>query len=67
MSKAETIRSAKLGKKELRLVRMNGRYFGLADGVRRELAEMRPRDRIDVQRFIWVVGDYQQGREAVYE
>lgn len=34
MSKAETIRSTKLGKKELRLVRMNGRYFGLADGVR---------------------------------
>jgi len=34
MSKAETIRSAKLGKKELRLVRMNGRYFGLADGVK---------------------------------
>lgn len=34
MSKAETIRSAKLGKKELRLVRMNGRFFGLADGVR---------------------------------
>ncbi|RVH43155.1 hypothetical protein [Sinorhizobium meliloti] len=34
MSKAETIRSAKLGKKELRLVRMNDRYFGLADGIR---------------------------------
>lgn len=34
MSKAETIRSGKLGKKELRLVRMNGRFFGLADGVR---------------------------------
>lgn len=34
MSKAETIRTAKLGKKELRLVRMNGRFFGLADGVR---------------------------------
>jgi hypothetical protein len=34
MSKAETIRSAKLGKKELRLVRINGRFFGLADGVR---------------------------------
>lgn len=34
MSKAETIRNAKLGKKELRLVRMNGRFYGLADGVR---------------------------------
>lgn len=34
MSKAETIRSGQLGKKDLRLVRMNGRYFGLVDGVR---------------------------------
>lgn len=34
MSKAETIRTGKLGKKELRLVRMNGRFFGLADGVK---------------------------------
>lgn len=34
MSKAETIRTGKLGKKELRLVKMNGRFFGLADGVR---------------------------------
>lgn len=34
MSKAETVRTTKLGKKELRLVRMNGRFFGLADGVR---------------------------------
>lgn len=32
MSKAETIRTGKLGKKELRLVKMNGRFFGLADG-----------------------------------
>lgn len=32
MSKAETIRSARLGKKELRLVRMQGRFFGLSDG-----------------------------------
>lgn len=34
MSKAETVRSAKFGKKDLRLVRMNDRYFGLVDGVR---------------------------------
>ena len=34
MSKAETIRTGKLGKKELRLVKMNGRFFGLADGVK---------------------------------
>jgi len=32
-----------------------------------ELADMRPRDRIDIQSFIWVVGDYEEGREAVYE
>jgi hypothetical protein len=34
MSRAETIRTGKLGKKELRLVKMNGRFFGLADGVK---------------------------------
>jgi hypothetical protein len=34
MTKAETIRTGKLGKKELRLVKMNGRFFGLADGVK---------------------------------
>lgn len=34
MSKAETIRTGKLGKKELRLVKMNGRFFGLADGIK---------------------------------
>jgi len=28
---------------------------------------MRRRDRIDIQSFIWVVGDYEEGREAVYE
>lgn len=28
-----------------------------------ELAELRPRDRIDVQSFIWVVGDYKEGSE----
>lgn len=34
MSKAEIIRTGKLGKKELRLVKMNGRFFGLVDGAR---------------------------------
>jgi len=29
-----------------------------------ELAELQPRDRIDVQSFIWVVGDYKEGIEA---
>jgi hypothetical protein len=30
------------------------------------LADLAPRDRIDIQSFIWVVGDYQDGREGVY-
>lgn len=34
MSKAETIRTGKLGKMDLRLVKMHGRFFGLADGVK---------------------------------
>jgi len=32
MSKAETVRTGKLGKTELRLVRKDGRFFGVADG-----------------------------------
>jgi hypothetical protein len=28
-----------------------------------ELADLDPRDRIDVQSFIWVIGDYQEGKE----
>jgi hypothetical protein len=28
-----------------------------------ELEDLKPRDRIDVQSFIWVVGDYKDGRE----
>ena len=45
-------------------------YESLLDLVIRtekELADMRPRDRIDIQSFIWVVGDYQEGREGTYE
>ena len=34
MEKAVTIKNGKLGNKELRLVKMNGLFFGLADGVR---------------------------------
>ncbi|WP_313980970.1 hypothetical protein [Iodidimonas nitroreducens] len=34
MGKAETIRTGKLGKKDLRLVHMNGTFFGLVDGER---------------------------------
>jgi hypothetical protein len=35
----------------------------LASKTTAELRELKPRDRIDVQSFIWVVGDYKEGRE----
>ncbi len=31
-----------------------------------ELSELRPRDRIDIQSFIWIVGDYREDKEGVY-
>ena len=36
----------------------------LTDKTSLELTAMRPRDRIDVQSFIWVIGDYTEGRET---
>lgn len=36
----------------------------LAARTAEELTELKPRDRIDVQSFIWVVGDYREGRET---
>ena len=36
----------------------------LADKTTSELSSLKPRDRVDVQSFIWVVGDYRQGRET---
>jgi hypothetical protein len=35
----------------------------LASETEQELSELEPRDRIDVQSFIWVVGSYEQGPE----
>ncbi len=35
----------------------------LAERTAGELADLNPRDRIDVQSFIWVVGNYREGRE----
>jgi hypothetical protein len=35
----------------------------LASETERELADLEPRDRIDVQSFIWVVSDYEEGTE----
>lgn len=42
----------------------------LVDETANELSDLaprdRPRDHIDIQSFIWVVGDYREGREGVY-
>jgi hypothetical protein len=35
----------------------------MADETAREIASLQPRDRIDIQSFIWVVGSYEKGRE----
>jgi hypothetical protein len=35
----------------------------LAVRTAEELSDLKPRDRIDVQSLIWVVGDYKEGRE----
>lgn len=37
----------------------------LADETSNELSDLSPRDRIDIQSFIWVVGDYREDREDV--
>ncbi|MXX88197.1 MAG: hypothetical protein F4213_16760 [Boseongicola sp. SB0677_bin_26] len=38
----------------------------LVDRTANELSDLAPRDRIDIQSFIWVVGDYREDREGVY-
>lgn len=38
----------------------------LVDRTANELSDLAPRDRIDIQSFIWVVGDYREDRESVY-
>ena len=46
-----------------------GVYASLLDLVEEtsnELSDLAPRDRIDIQSFIWVVGDYREDREGVY-
>ncbi|SRR5713101_3494361 len=43
-----------------------GVYESLLDLVSKttnELADLKPRDRIDVQSFIWIIGDYKEGSE----
>ena len=38
----------------------------LVDRTENTLSDLAPRDRIDIQSFIWVVGDYREDREDVY-
>ena len=38
----------------------------VANETSNELSDLDPRDRIDIQSFIWVVGDYRDDREEVY-
>ena len=40
--------------------------LNLADQTAKELSDLEPRDRIDIQSFIWVVGGYQEGRDDIY-
>jgi len=72
MAKAETVRTSKLGKVEQRLVDFDGIFQGTADEgakpivhLQREsaktgaaIADLGPRDNINLQSFIWVVGEY---------
>lgn len=43
-----------------------GSLLDLAKETEQKLADLNPRDRIDIQSFIWVVGDYLEDREDVY-
>ena len=38
----------------------------LVDQTSNELSDLAPRDRIDIQSFICVLGDYREDREDVY-
>lgn len=38
----------------------------LVERTNRELSDLEPRDRIDIQSFIWVVGNYQEDRDGTY-
>lgn len=39
----------------------------LVGATEREIIDLRPRDRIDIQSFIWVVADYREGRERRFD
>ena len=38
----------------------------LATKTETAIADLHPKDRIDVQSFIWVVGDYKDGQETAH-
>ena len=38
----------------------------LVEKTNQELSDLKPRDSIDIQSFIWVIGDYQEDREDIY-
>ena len=41
-------------------------FLDLTVEASNELSDLEPRDRIDIQTLIWVVGDYRENREEVY-
>ena len=41
--------------------------LNLADGIRQNFGDLGPRDMIDVQSVIWVVGDYRDGRDTTQQ
>ncbi|MDP5281419.1 hypothetical protein Q9Q95_21010 [Sphingomonas sp. DG1-23] len=43
--------------------RVYGSLLDMAEGIRAAFANLEPRDMIDIQSVIWVVGDYRDGRE----
>jgi len=36
----------------------------MAGSIRQSMADLQPRDMIDIQSVIWVTGDYREGREV---
>ncbi|HEX5958890.1 MAG TPA: hypothetical protein VFY92_09580 [Hyphomicrobiaceae bacterium] len=45
-------------------VRVYESLLDLASRTAKEIEDLKPRDRIDVQSFIWVVGKYKEGDAA---
>ena len=41
-------------------------FLHLTEETANELSDLDPRDRIDIQSFIWIVGNYREDHEAVH-